>query len=65
MKLITPGVVDLINMANEGNFPGGNYVGEVGLAPFHDFEDSVPQELKDEIDAVRRFGRWIDFDGIR
>ncbi|MEZ4638975.1 MAG: hypothetical protein R2856_29110 [Caldilineaceae bacterium] len=33
MKLITPGVVDLINMANEGNFPGGNYVGEVGLAP--------------------------------
>ncbi|MBI1298265.1 BMP family ABC transporter substrate-binding protein [bacterium] len=53
MKLITPGVVDLINLANEGNFPGGNYVGEVGLAPFHDFEESIPQEIKDELDAVR------------
>ena len=53
MKLITPGVVDLINLANEGNFPGGNYVGEDGLAPFHDFEDSIPQEITDELDAVR------------
>ncbi len=53
MKLITPGVVDLITLANEGNFPGGNYVGEVGLAPFHDFEDSISQELKDELETVR------------
>ncbi len=47
MKLITPGVADLIKMAYEGNFPGGNYVGDVGLAPFHDFEDKVPQDVKD------------------
>ncbi len=47
MKLITPGVADLIEKAYNGDFPGGNYVGDVGLAPFHDFEDKVPQEVKD------------------
>jgi basic membrane protein A len=34
--------------------PSGNYVGPVGLAPFHDFEDQISQEIKDklaEIDA--------------
>jgi basic membrane protein A len=54
MKLITPGVVDLAKLSAEGNFPGGNFIGEVGLAPFHDFEDQIPQEVKDklaEIDA--------------
>lgn len=53
MKLITPGVVDLITRASEGNFPGGNYVGTVGLAPFHDFEDEVSQEIKDELESIR------------
>jgi basic membrane protein A and related proteins len=53
MKLITPGVAELIAMASEGNFPGGNYVGEVGLASFHDFEDQIPQEVKDELDEIR------------
>jgi basic membrane protein A len=34
-------------------------VGEVSLAPFHDFEDDVPQEVKDklaEIDAGLKDG---------
>jgi len=53
MKLITPGVFDLIRMAYEGNFPGGNYIGEVGLAPFHDFEDVVSQDVKDKIEEAR------------
>lgn len=59
MKLITPGVVDLAMMANEGNFPSGNFFGGAGLAPFHDFEDTVPQEIKDqlnEIDAALKDG---------
>lgn len=59
MKLITPGVVELITMANEENFPGGNYFGGAGLAPFHDFEDVIPQEVKDrltEIDAALKDG---------
>jgi basic membrane protein A len=52
MKLITPAVVDLITMANEGNFPGGNYFGAAGLAPFHDFDDAIPQDVKDLIDST-------------
>jgi basic membrane protein A len=59
MKLITPGVFELIKRGHEGNFPGGLYYGEVGLAPFHDFEDQIPQEIKDaleEIDAGLRNG---------
>lgn len=49
MKLITPGVVELITAAQEGNFPSGNYVGEVGLAPFHDFEDQIPEDVKTQL----------------
>jgi basic membrane protein A len=52
MKFITPGVFDLIKLGFEGNFPGGLYFGEVGLAPFHDFEDAVPQEVKDTLDEI-------------
>jgi basic membrane protein A len=52
MKLITPGVFDLIKLHTEGNFPGGNYVGETGLAPYHDFESVIPQEVKDKINEI-------------
>ena len=55
MKLITPGVFGLIGDSVAGSFPGGNAFGTTGLAPFHDFDASVPQEVKDklaEIDAA-------------
>lgn len=59
MKLITPGVLGLIKASHDGAFPAGNYTGEVGLAPFHDFDSAVPQEVKDrlaEIDAALKDG---------
>lgn len=46
MKLITPGVVELIQAAKAGSFPGGNYLGDVGLAPYHDFDSQVPADVK-------------------
>ena len=55
MKLITPGVFDLISLSKDGAFPGSNFYGTIGLAPFHDFDASVSQEIKDklaEIDAA-------------
>ncbi len=53
MKLITPGTFGLIKMAKEGNFPnGGNYVGEVGLAPYHEFDDKVPADVKAKIKEI-------------
>lgn len=52
MKLITPGVVDLVNAAKNDKFPGGNYYGAAGIAPYHDFESKIPQEVKDKIDQI-------------
>lgn len=51
MKLITPGVFTLIQTA-EGTFPGGNFLGPVGLAPFHDHADAIPQDVKDTLDEI-------------
>jgi basic membrane protein A len=62
MKLITPGVFDLIKLATEANFPSGNFVGAVGLAPFHDFDSTIPVEVKDrlsEIDAGLKDGSIV------
>lgn len=46
MKLITPGVADLIAAAHDGSFAGGNFLGEVGLAPFHDFDGIVTDDMR-------------------
>ncbi len=51
MKLITPGLFELLKMAKEGTAPAGNYVGGAGLAPFHDFDSVVTQEIKDKLAA--------------
>lgn len=52
MKLITPGVFELAKMSQEGSFPGGNFFGEVGLAPFHDFDSTVSDEIKATLDEI-------------
>lgn len=52
MKLITPGIVDLVNTFAGGTMTSGNYFGATGLAPFHDFEDSISQEIKDALSAI-------------
>jgi basic membrane protein A len=60
MKLITPGVFDLVTMAKDDKFPaGGNYFGGAGLAPFHDFDSQIPADVKsklEEIDAALKDG---------
>lgn len=59
MKLLTPGVFDLVKLSKDGAFPGGNFIGPVGLAPFHDFDGQISQEIKDkltEIDAGLKDG---------
>ncbi len=52
MKLITAGVFDLVKGAKDGTFPAGNFFGKAGLAPFHDFEASIPQEVKDKLNEI-------------
>ena len=52
MKLITPGVIELITLAKDGKFPSGNYFGAAGLAPFHDFESQIPTEVKTKVTEI-------------
>jgi basic membrane protein A len=52
MKLITPGVFDLIKMAKDGNFPVGNFFGSAGFAPFHDLDSEVPADVKAEMEKI-------------
>jgi basic membrane protein A len=49
---------ELIRSVKDGEFSGGTYVGTlandgVGISPFHDFDASVPDELKAELDELR------------
>lgn len=53
MKIIDQGVIDLLKQASEGTLQGGNFVGKVGLAPYHDFEDKIPAETKAKIEELR------------
>ena len=59
LKHLELSVLDAAKAVAGGTFEGGTYVanlanGGVGLAPFHDFEDKVPQELKDELAEVQQ-----------
>lgn len=52
MKLLTPGVFNLIKTVQDGTFKGGNNVGEVGLAPFHDMDSQIPAEAKTKLQEI-------------
>jgi basic membrane protein A len=59
MKNMDVAVHDTVTAAAEGDFEGGAYVGTlendgVGIAPFNEFEEEVPQELKDTLDDLRQ-----------
>ncbi len=58
MKNMDVAVFDAIQEALEGELEGGLYVGTlenegVGIAPYHEFEDQVPDELKQEVEELR------------
>jgi basic membrane protein A len=52
MKLITPGIVDIIVAWNDGEPPTGNFIGEVGLADYHDFSSVVPEDIQGQIEEL-------------
>jgi basic membrane protein A len=52
MKLITPGVFELIKLSRDGAFPGGNYLGRVTYAPYHDLEHEVPTTVKTAMEQI-------------
>jgi basic membrane protein A len=58
VKRIDNAVLDATKQTVDGKYSAEPYVGTlenegVGLAPYHDFDGEVPQELKDEIDALK------------
>jgi len=53
MKLITPGVVDLIMTYSEGSMTSGNYFGGSALAPFHDFDSEIPDDVKESLATIK------------
>ena len=52
MKLITPGVFNIVKAVQDGGFKGGNVVGAVGLAPYHDVDSKVPADVKTKMAQV-------------
>lgn len=52
MKLIDTGIVTLIKQVKDGSIKGGNYFGEVGLAPYHDFDAKIPADVKTKITQI-------------
>lgn len=62
MKRIDNSVFDAVQRAVNGDDPQPVFVstlenGGVGLSPFHDYEDQISQETKDEIDALSEADR--------
>ena len=52
VKLIEPGVVEIIDEAAQGLFAPGNRFGRVGLAPFHDHDAAVSDEMRVDLDRI-------------
>ena len=52
MKLIVPGVAELIAAAKDGTIADGNFLGEAGYAPFHDLDGEVSAEIKAKMEEI-------------
>jgi basic membrane protein A and related proteins len=58
-KHMNVAVEDTVKATLDGTFKGGLYVGTlanngVGIAPYHDLESIVPQELQAKIDELKQ-----------
>ena len=58
-KNLAGAVEEYLTKAASGDFPTGNYVGTLenggtGLAPFHEFDSRVPDDLKSELDQIKQ-----------
>ena len=51
-KKLRQGTKDLVVLAKDGKAPGGNFFGLTGLAPYHDTEAKVPDDVKKKVEEV-------------
>jgi basic membrane protein A len=54
MKEVTAGVFDLIKAAKGGYLPGGDFLGAVGYAPFHNFDSRIPFTVKAKLAEIQQ-----------
>ncbi|MBN1583560.1 MAG: BMP family ABC transporter substrate-binding protein [Anaerolineae bacterium] len=55
IKQLGPNTFELIQMAYEGRFTGGgNHIGQVGLAPYHNLEDTVPDQVTTRLQEIEQ-----------
>ena len=52
LKLIAPGVADLIAQVKSGSIQNGNVFGNAGYAPFHDLDGKVPADVKTKMQEI-------------
>lgn len=52
VKLVTPDTFKLIKAAKDGTFKSGNVLGDVALAPYHDWDSKVPADVKAKMDEI-------------
>lgn len=52
IKHITSGVFDLIKLSKQNKFPSGNFYGDIGLSPFHVFDNSISDDIKNELHRI-------------
>lgn len=51
-KDISKGLAELITQAKGGSIQGGNFTGDVSLAPYHGLTGKVPQDVQNKVSAV-------------
>ena len=52
MKLIVPGVFNIIKDYASGKWTDGNVYGQAALAPYHDWDSKVPADVKAKVDEI-------------
>jgi basic membrane protein A len=55
------GVLGLLRLARQGQLPSGEYMGQVGLAPFHALDGSIPANIRSQ---MLRLGDGLDTGAI-
>jgi basic membrane protein A len=54
MKLIVPGVFNIIKGYASGEWTDGNVFGQAALAPYHDWDSKVPADVKAKVDEITK-----------
>jgi basic membrane protein A len=50
---VRTGILDLIRLASQGDFPTGEFFGSIGLAPFHELEGQLAPQAEAQIRGIR------------